>query len=102
MPATIIIAQGDSTIQQAELHGFYAKTVWDDPGNAALKQKRTDMNALLPGDNLVIPDKRIATFNKSSDSRHRFKRRGIPAKFVLQLLEDGKPRAGQQYRLMVD
>ncbi len=102
MSKTITIAQGDSTIQQAELAGFDANTVWDDPANATLRKKRSDMNALMPGDHLVIPDKRIATVKVMSGASHRFKRRGIPAKFVLQVLEDDKPRANQAYRLAID
>lgn len=102
MPTTITIAQADTTIQQAERHGFYARTVWDHPANAALKELRSDMNALQPGDQLVIPDKRITSVMKASGARHRFKRHGIPAKFVLQLLENSEPRASQQYRLIVE
>ncbi len=102
MPIRHTIAPGDTTIGLSEKHGLFAGTIWDDPANAELKQKRKDMNVLMPGDVLVIPDKRIKEVSKASDQKYKFKRKGIPAKFRMQVFECETPRANQQYRLIVD
>ncbi len=102
MPIQHTIEQGETTISLSEANGLFAPTIWDHPDNAALKQKRKDMNVLLPGDVLVIPDKRLKEVTKPPEKRHRFKRKGIPAVFRLQMFTVDKPRANQKYRLEVD
>jgi N-acetylmuramoyl-L-alanine amidase len=102
LPKKIKIAQGDSVIKLSDRHGFFADTIWEDNANLSLKENRKDMNSLQPGDVLVIPDKRVKSIEVESDSRHRFRRCGIPAKFQLQLLKNGEPRASEDYRFIID
>lgn len=102
MPIQHVIKPGESTIGLSEQHGFFAATIWEHPDNAALKEQRKDMNILLPGDVLVIPDKREKSVSKPGEKRHRFRRKGVPAQFRLQLFDIEKPRANQDYQLDVD
>ena len=101
MPVSVVIQDGDSVIKLSEQYGLWAHTIWDDPANAELKKKRTDMNALMPGDKLVIPDKRLKQEKRPTGKRHRFKRKGIPAIFRLQLFVGDLPRKNQSYRLIL-
>jgi len=102
MPIRHVIKQGESVISLSEKHGLFADTIWNDPANAELKAKRKDMNVLMPGDVLVIPDKRLKEVRRETNNVHKFQRKGIPAIFRLQLFEIEKPRANQKFTLEVD
>ena len=103
MPKIIEIHQGDSVSRIAAAHGLAPDTIWDHPDNAELKGKRKHMDVLAPGDWLTVPDRRGKTIDCCVDQRHRFRLRGVPMLFQLQLLDAwGKPRADRPYRLLVD
>jgi N-acetylmuramoyl-L-alanine amidase len=89
MPINHTVSQGDSVISLSEVHGLFAVTIWNDQGNAGLRQKRTDMNVLMPGDVVVIPDKRPRLEKRPTGQTHRFRRKGIPAIFRFQFNYDG-------------
>jgi hypothetical protein len=65
--------------------------------NAELDAARKDPNVLLPGDRLEIPDPREREEPCTTDARHRFRRKGVPSRFRLQVLDDGIPQAGAAY-----
>src|SRR5258708_29736807 len=93
------VQQGESVISLSEQYGLFAETIWDDPANAALRKNRPDMNVLLPGDVVVIPDKRPRLEKRETGARHKFRRKGIPALFRLQVYDMHHPRATQNYTL---
>jgi N-acetylmuramoyl-L-alanine amidase len=97
-----IVSQGDCISSIAAQRGHFWKTVWSDPGNAELRKTRKDPNVLLPGDRLTVPPIRQRLQNCAADQRHRFVRRGEPAKLRLQFKHFGQPRAGAPFRLYVD
>ena len=102
MPTQYRIEGGESVIGISDRLGFFAETIWQHPENDALRDKREDMNILLPGDVLHIPDKVPKEVDRPTGQRHVFRRRGIPALFRLQLFLAEAPRARQKYRLTVD
>lgn len=102
MPETITVEQGQSVASIAFQYGLHEDYVWNFADNAVLKQKRKDPNILFPGDQLVIPDKRVTPVSKPAGARHKFQRKGVPIKFQLRLLSGGKPRNGLKYRLAID
>lgn len=102
MPIKREVQEGDSVISLSEEYGFFANTIWNDPDNAELKKKRNDMNILMPGDVVVIRDKRLKEVDKPTTKQHVFRRKGIPALYRLQVFDVEKPRANQKYRLTVD
>lgn len=102
MPIRHTIVQGDSVIRLADEHGFFPQTIWEDAANTALREKRKDMNELVPGDVVVIPDKQPKMLPARTGALHRFRRKGIPAIYRLQLFDEEEPRANQSYRLTVD
>ena len=57
---------------------------------------------LLPGDRVIIPDIRMREVDKGDSKRHRFRRKGVPARFKLQVLRDDKPQSGKKYELDIE
>ncbi|HDP24292.1 MAG TPA: LysM domain-containing protein [Deltaproteobacteria bacterium] len=102
MPKEYTVRQGDCLNSISEKHGLFWQTLWDDPGNKALKDRRKDPNVLQPGDILTIPDKREKNEDCSSDSKHRFRKKGVPAKMKVQLVIEDEPIKNQPYSMMID
>ena len=101
MPKQYTIVEGDSVTSLADANGFFVRTIWDHPDNAALRAKRTSMDILMPGDVITIPDLRVASVPRPTDKRHRFKRKGVPAVFSLQVFDGDAPRREQDYLLTI-
>jgi len=102
MPTRHEVRPGDCISSIAFQYGLHPDTVWDDPANAKLRRQRESPNVLQPGDELVVPDKRLKEESHATEARHRFRRRGMPELLRLQLLDCGKPRANLQYTLDID
>src|SRR5438105_358348 len=102
MPEQHTVQSGDCISSIANEHGFFPDTVWNDSANAALREKRKNPNVLAPGDTVVIPDKREKTEARDSGQEYRFRKRGVPAKFRLRLLAEGKPIANAPFTLLVN
>jgi hypothetical protein len=102
MSTTHKINQGDSVISLSTLYELFAETIWDHSENAELKELRKNMNILMPDDILFIPDKRQKELSVPADQQHKFKRKGIPATFRMQLFDIEEPRVDQKYTLNVD
>jgi hypothetical protein len=96
------VIQGDCLSSIAEDYGFFWETLWNLPENKKLNQTRKDPNVLLPGDVVVVPDKRKKIEDGVAEQRHRFRKKGVPAMLHLQLLEEDEPRANQSYVLYID
>jgi hypothetical protein len=82
---------------------MFTGTLWDDPANADLRSlRRENPNAIMAGDVVVIPDLRQTSSTIATGARHRFRRRGVPAKLRFQVLDDGEPVANAPFVLEVD
>lgn len=82
--------------------GFTAAILWNLPENAQLKQKRTDLNVLYPGDTVYVSDLRPRIVDGATDQLHRFVKKKSTAMVRLRLTDDGEPRAGVPYSLTVE
>ncbi len=102
MPITHTIQRGDSVRSVAARHGLHWETVWNDGANSQLRQQRKDPNVLYPGDQLVIPDVRRKDVPAAAETRHRFRRLGVPERLQLRLLRNGEPRASLRYTIEAD
>lgn len=102
MPNDHEISVGENIFEIAVRTGFSAETLWDLPQNRELAGLRLHMNVLLPGDVLFIPDLTPYSRSCAMDQRHVFRRKGIPPKLRLQLLEEGVPKANMKFSLTVD
>ncbi|MBP9182612.1 MAG: hypothetical protein KBF78_05735 [Fuscovulum sp.] len=102
MPKQHNIRDGDCVASVAFENGFLPETVWNHPENAVLRETRQSGNVLAPGDILHVPDIDPAEAQKPGDKRHRFRRRGVPERLQIRLLDVlERPRAGLGYRLEV-
>ncbi len=101
MPVTHTIQAGESLANIAFDHGLLPDMIWGHPDNQALRAERPDMNMLMAGDSLVLPDKRLREHAAETDKRHRFRLKGVPHVFQLQLLDDDEPRGNEAYKLTV-
>ncbi|HEY0081099.1 MAG TPA: peptidoglycan-binding domain-containing protein [Pyrinomonadaceae bacterium] len=102
MPLTFEIKDGDSVIKLSVKYGLFCETIWNHPDNAELRRKRKDMNTLLPGDILFIPDIRPKDVPADTGKLHRYRRKGVPANFSIQIYQNEQPYAHQDYKLVVD
>jgi len=103
MPLRYEVKEGECVASVADALGFFGDTIWNYPDNAALKSARKDPNVLMPGDILVIPDKRPKEASCSTDARHTFKRKGTPCRLDLALRDEkGHPRTLLEYSLVID
>jgi peptidoglycan hydrolase-like protein with peptidoglycan-binding domain len=99
---TYKVAQGDCLSSIAERFGFFPDALWSLPENAELKQKRKDPNVLYPGDSVFVPDLRPKEAFCGTDQRHSFRKKGVPAKLKLRLMDDDQPRKTIPYQLEID
>lgn len=102
MSIRITIRQGQCIECIAFEYGFFPKTIWDHPDNTELKTLRRDHNVLQSGDVIVVPDLRQRYENAVTEKRHRYRRKGVPSRFILVLEEGGEPRANERYVLWID
>lgn len=97
-----IVAQGECLNSISEKHGFFWETLWNLPENRDLKSARKDPNVLWPGDRLTIPPLRLKDADGSTEQRHRFRHKGVPARLLLEFRHGDKPRANEDYLLVID
>src|SRR6187551_147610 len=96
-----IVHQGDCLSSIAAELGFLPESLWNDPGNAELKSRRKDMNVLMPGDVVNVPEKRPRSESVATDAKHRFVRKGVPSHLRVRLVVDDEPLAREPYELHV-
>jgi N-acetylmuramoyl-L-alanine amidase len=97
-----IVGEGECFNSIAFQKGFFWKTLWDLPENQEVKLARKDPDILAIGDKITIPQLRKKEESGATEKRHRFKRKGVPARLRLRFFNHGKPRANEFYTLEVD
>lgn len=91
------VTPGECINSIADEFGMFWETIWNDPGNSDLRCNRVNPDLLLPGDRLVIPDKRPGCASGATDKRHRFRRKGVPVELVLRIMKDRWETAAIEY-----
>ncbi|HMA95935.1 MAG TPA: peptidoglycan-binding domain-containing protein [Polyangiaceae bacterium] len=102
MPKNYIVKEGECVHSIASREGFFWKTIWNEGGNAGLREKRKDPAVLLVGDELVIPDKRIKAVSLATGKVHEFLVKGIPVKLRLVVQHNEQPIPNEEYTLEVN
>jgi hypothetical protein len=95
----IKLQQGDCLSSIALTRGFDPKTVWEHGDNADLRERRTNPNALLPGDSLFVPEIEEKDEPAPTDKLTTFKLSVGPIKLRVRLTKHTKPRADEPYVL---
>ncbi len=96
------VQQGDCIDSIAFSHGHFWQTIWNHSDNQQLKSLRKDPNVLLAGDRVFVPDLRPKQESAVTEERHRFKRKGVPAKLNVRFEFDGKPRTDTPFTVVMD
>lgn len=96
------VRKGECLSSIALEHGYFPGTIWEAEENDALRELRGDPNVLREGDRLYLPDKEPKVTPCATGKKHRFTRRGVPARFRLQIMNADKPRPGLAYKLTID
>lgn len=96
------VKQGECITSISDKYGFFPDTLWNLSENAELKQKRKDPNVLFAGDEVFIPDKQEKTESCATEQKHRFRKKGVPAKMKVRLMLNDEPRSNEPYKLLID
>lgn len=97
MPIEYTVVEGDCISSIGFRFGFFPDTLWKHAENANLRQLRANPHSLLPGDVVFVPDLRIREEACAAEQKHRFRRKGVPAKLKLRLMLDDQPRQNVKY-----
>lgn len=96
------VKEGDCISSIAYEHALFPDTIWKDPKNSELKNKRKNPNSLLPGDVVFVRDKEEKEESCACEQKHRFRRKGVPAKLKTQILIGELPCENEDYVLDID
>lgn len=102
MPIDHTVKEGECIESIAFDYGFAPSTITNHPDNGTLLRERGSFDTMIPGDKLVIPDKRQREVSIATGKTHRFRRKGVPARFRVVLQDEGVARAGISYTLKID
>lgn len=97
-----VVRDGEGTVAIANETGHFWETIWNDPANTELRELRKDPNVLLAGDRITVPPLRDKAEPCNTEMRHRFRRRGEPAKLSLVVKRFDKPMANQPFIVEID
>lgn len=98
------IRQGEHASKVAAKYGFRDyRTVWENAGNATLREQRRNPNVLAPGDGLAVPEKAQKSIPVAVDMRHRF-RVASPSLWLRVTLHhfDDRPLASLRCEMALD
>lgn len=96
------VRQGEDIGSIASKYGFLPDVIWQHPNNTTLRNNRKDPNILFQGDIVFIPEKTIKEETCNTELLHRFRRKSVPEKLRIQLLENNESRANESYILEID
>jgi hypothetical protein len=97
------VKAGECVSSLALKYGHFGNTIWMAPENAELRRQRKNGNVLQEGDEIFIPEIASSIRTCTAGARHRFKRKGVPSRLEVQLLDaHGDPIAAEPYRLDID
>lgn len=99
-----IVKQGECLSSLAHAYGLPGPNkIANWPVNAGVMGERSNVNIMLPGDHLEIPEKISRIECCSSEQRHRFRRHMCRTLLKIRLLDqNSEPHDNMRYQLNVD
>jgi hypothetical protein len=97
-----VVAPGECLSSIAFGYGFEPDAIWSDGENQKLREERESFNLLRPGDVVVVPELALREETCATGQTHRFKRKSVPEKFRVRMVDDEAPLADKPYRLTID
>jgi hypothetical protein len=104
MPETHVVQQGECLTSIAAKYGFAdIKPIYEAAENAAFRARRPDPNVILPGDEIVIPERTKKSLSLATGERHRVVVKVPRRKLRVKLeLPGGRALTGQPFELVVE
>ena len=96
------VADGECLQSISAAAGLSWETVWEHGANDALRELRRDPDALLPGDELAVPDIVTKDVDSGTEERHTFRRKGVPAMLRLTFQIEEEPRSDEPFIARID
>jgi putative peptidoglycan binding protein len=94
-----LISQGECLASVAGDVGMLRDKIWNDAANKKLRGDR-DPFLLRPGDRLTIPAPEPKEESRTTEQRHRYRRKIEPTKLHIRVLENDEPRADVAWTLL--
>jgi len=96
------VRQGDCHSALAAKHRLASlRRIYNAPEDATVRNLRPNPNLMYPGDEVYIPDRGHAQFDKPADNKHKFKLKGNSTKLRIALKDEaGKPYKKCEWRLV--
>jgi hypothetical protein len=89
---TVKVQEGDTLVSIAHAKGFRSwEVIYLHPANEALRKKRPDPEQLMPGDEVVIPEKKPKEFTLEVNKRHELVVKTLKAHLRLRVGDDEGP-----------
>ncbi len=95
------IKQGDTIARIASREGMLPEKIWSASANRS-KLADSSQDILEPGITIEVPERETTSTPGATEKRHKFRRKTLTTKLLVQLLDEDKPRADLAYILFVD
>ena len=95
---------GDCIFCVIQEKGFLPNTVWQHPNNARLREQRRELNRLVSGDVVFIPDAQPKEVREPTNQVHKFRMKGERHRHWIEIElvgEDGTPIPNEKYKIIL-
>jgi len=98
-----VVQPGDCLSSIAFEYGMNWRTIWNDPANLDLRQKRKDPMCYCLETASTFAHYEQQEHDRATDAKHKFVKKGVPEKVRLVMLDsESKPRPKLAWRVSVD
>lgn len=99
---TYTIKSGDCLYSLGRRHRVPWQKIWEHGDNAELRERRQNPNVLLPGDEIVIPERTQKQASGATESKHTFRAPGALELSVKLMDLMHQPLADVEYHFVID
>ncbi|MEZ5428578.1 MAG: hypothetical protein R2747_20195 [Pyrinomonadaceae bacterium] len=95
---------GDCIFCVIQEKGILPATAWKHPNNGTLRGQRGELNRLVPGDVVFIPDPRPKEVKEPTNQVHKFRMKDEKHRHWIEIElvgEDGRPVPDEKYRVVM-